>query len=833
MPDYANGSPKENSHVPHVISSGILCQNCHIGTTSDGLSIADKALHVNKKYDVQASGVYSGASVSFVYSSATTSIAGSCASISCHGGGSAQWGGIIACQDCHVSSADVDDFSGSFYANGAASKIKGAGEWDTTGHGKTGAYASGNPGASFTVANACLYCHDNGVLHKTTNNPFRLRNIGDAAWGLNGVCQTCHAEGSAGVAVDSVMKNGARKVGATHYGSRHTTAANGGQFCWDCHDPHGDANLFMVQAAVAKTSDAGTGVPFSTVATSFLSFDTGVGYAKSSSPFDGICNVCHTSTAHYTSTSGDGHNENIRCTQCHEHSGRTRTDAFKSSCESCHGYPPAQDTLVGFVVPSSTGSSVAGAHSTHVNTQKIGCSACHANSVGEGATHNNGDFTVTMGFSFFNGIIEGGVYDGQTTVTYNSSNPATTVTNSGLAQCSNIYCHGNYPGSGTKAAPTWNGSAPCGSCHGASNTGTPNSGTHLKHADAAAGHSYPCTLCHKSVLGGTGPAGYTVADKSKHVSGFVDWQFDTTDSKISPASAYSITSGSQAPSDGLARAYGTCSNAYCHSIGQTATGGPLTGATGEYKTTPKWSQDSGISFCGGCHKNGSHHNYGQPAAMDSGSHTKHLDYRFNTLANTRGPSMKCAICHKYDSAGSFNTCNSCHGVLSSAALLSGHVNGIVDVAIDPEFGTVTYNDTTASPGAPGNGFFSCANTYCHSSGTSVATGSIPANTSEVWGAGALSCDACHGNPPSYLNGSPKKNSHSAHAAYSCNKCHVTTTTNGTSIASTINHVNKLYDVSPETASGVTFTYTYSPSGGSCTNISCHSGGSAQWGGTLP
>ena len=46
------------------------------------------------------------------------------------------------------------------------------------------------------------------------------------------------------------------------------------------------------------------------------------------------------------------------------------------------------------------------------------------------------------------------------------------------------------------------------------------------------------------------------------------------------------------------RAYGSCSNVYCHSIAQTATGGALTGLAGEYKT-PTWGTDVA---CGDCHE---------------------------------------------------------------------------------------------------------------------------------------------------------------------------------------------------------------------------------------
>jgi predicted CxxxxCH...CXXCH cytochrome family protein len=271
----------------------------------------------------------------------TPTIPTACSAITCHGNGSATWGGTVQCQGCHMNaSADVNDFTGTFWNNGATSTINST-EWTNAGHGRTTAYASGNPAAGFTVANACLYCHDTTVAHKTATNPFRLRNFADATWGKNGNCQSCHATGSTGVTVDTVLKNSTSKVGSYHYGAKHSTASNGGQFCWDCHDPHGDSNVFMVHATVARTSDVTTSAPTATVATTFTAFATGTDYAKSAAPFNGICNVCHTTTAHYTATAGDGHNSGTRCTTCHSHSGSTATTAFAASgdCISCHSSP--------------------------------------------------------------------------------------------------------------------------------------------------------------------------------------------------------------------------------------------------------------------------------------------------------------------------------------------------------------------------------------------------------------------------------------------------------------------------------------------------------------
>ncbi|MFZ5798593.1 MAG: hypothetical protein ACOY3O_09230, partial [Thermodesulfobacteriota bacterium] len=107
-------------------------------------------------------------------------------------------------------------------------------------------------------------------------------------------------------------------------------------------------------------------------------------------------------------------------------------------------------------------------------------------------------------------------------------------------------------------------------------------------------------------------------------------------------------------------------------------------------------------------------------------------------------------------------------------------------------------------------------------------------TTPDWGSAALACNACHGYGPSYANGTPKANNHVEHiaAGITCDKCHYSTTNDGTTIASKALHVNRAYNVTPNTGAGVTFTYTYAATGGSCSSVSCHGGTwTAIWGHT--
>jgi len=475
-----------------------------------------------------------------------------------------------------------------------------------------------------------------------------------------------------------------------------------------------------------------------------------------------------------------------------------------------------EDTLVSDPpAGGTTGSTTAGAHDAHVTINGFLCNDCHVDNVASGL-HNNGLMTITMGFSPFGGGYEGGTYDGQPPpVSYDSSHIDTTVSNpgTGTKTCANLYCHGNYPGSGLNASPVWDSppTGDCGTCHGASNTTYPVSGTHEEHASESR-FEFQCTLCHQDVVGGSGPDSYTITDLSQHVNGSVDWAFDVTDPRLSGSSTYGIADGTERPSDGTTpRAYDACQNIYCHSIAQTATGGGITPDTSDYKT-PTWGTNLG---CGGCHNRDLGH-AGSGLVMDSGSHTIHLAYLFTITGN---PSRKkCITCHKLNASASNACAQQCH-----STEYDYHANNQVDVLFDTEFGNASYNGTLT----PGDGFSDCANTYCHSNGSSVATLTIPANTSPMWGSGALACDACHGNGPDYVNGAPKANSHAEHSSYTCDQCHSSTTTTGNTITNTTNHVNLAYDL--QAGAGVSFSYSFATTGGTCSTISCHGGNSATWG----
>jgi len=365
-PAYATGSPKANSHLTHT-NDGISCDKCHYSTTQDGSTLLKPGTHANNSYNVSpAPGV------------TLTYAGGTCSNISCHLGNTATWGGEkLSCLNCHQTSGS--DVEGVIDPN-AVAQIN-ITQWNTTGHGRPASeqYAvSGNAGAGLT----CYYCHDNSIAHGSAVTPFRLINIGGAD-GMNGVCLTCHKDGASGyqppyTGMDLIAST--RKVNSFH----GYNDGLGGKFCWDCHDPHGDTNIYMIHDRVSLRSDKVTGAPtLQSMPVVFTQKTSGADYAKTSTPFNGICNVCHLNTQHYTSTSGNGGHDNGQiCTTCHHHNGNKADNAFsQGECLDCHNVsqPAANPTRRAIAAEFPQTSETAGSAHAHFGGQldSNDCRVCH------------------------------------------------------------------------------------------------------------------------------------------------------------------------------------------------------------------------------------------------------------------------------------------------------------------------------------------------------------------------------------------------------------------------------------------------------------------------
>ncbi|BDV43886.1 cytochrome c [Geotalea uraniireducens] len=300
-------------------------------------------------------------------------------------------------------------------------------------------------------------------------------------------------------------------------------------------------------------------------------------------------------------------------------------------------------------------------------------------------------------------------------------------------------------------------------------------GSHSTHATAV-----NCTACHKPNA--------SVA----HLNRRVDFVSSLNNSPLT-ARYRNVTSLPWSPAPAL----GGCSNVNCHFE----------------SATPTWGSDPAATGCATCHgappADGSH-----PAAV-AGPGKGHGDY-YGTGTGS------CGRCHPDHTAEAAPFAHATSvGKRSLAVGFTGAPNGGGSYS-----GTVGYPAYLPSANPPRNG--SCSGVYCHSDGTAVATGTVPAVASDSWGAGVSSCSSCHGYPPAYANGAPKANSHARHPN-ACAKCHAGTTANGSTIADRSLHLNRSYDLAP--GSGISFSYSYDAGGGTCSGISCHGGSSARWGST--
>lgn len=501
------------------------------------------------------------------------------------------------CASCHLDSADVNDYLMNFTAATIDS-----GEWQTEGHGQSG------------IAMECEYCHDYDVRHGEPTNPFRLANTSTpGAAGQNTNCLACHGTDSAGFDPDGAdttfsLFNSVVKIDSNHAGSRHNDLTDGGYFCWDCHDPHGDTNRSMIHDEVSRQTDGEFGIPTLTAPVSFIANLTGTDYAGSTAPFDGICQACHTSANHYTSTSGDRHNEQYRCVTCHEHQ-----DGFKPNCNACHGYPPEVDTPQGVdglvVIPQATGSFTAGAHATHAVDYGYSCYTCHFDGMPDTPIFD--DYRIQMGFDIlgFNGA--GSTYNGQSSLnaaySYQGTN-GTAISNTGTpTTCTNIYCHSNgtavatsfadptnFPGP-NQSSPAWDGSTGCTSCHNygpAYAEDQPKANKHGRHLNLFTNlqlnyDENPCHFCHYN----TTTDGMTITNRANHVNRQYDVTPDTgaiffqnATTPIPVNFSYSFDPGG-----------GTCSNISCHQGIMTETANWGSNIEASYS----WSAGSGcgsVSF---------------------------------------------------------------------------------------------------------------------------------------------------------------------------------------------------------------------------------------------
>lgn len=137
----------------------------------------------------------------------------------------------------------------------------------------------------------CSSCHQTHYATSTDGN--LLRKTNDVT-----LCTSCH-------------------VSMTHYGAT----------CNTCHQTHNTnkSNIYLIKDIITTPNSENKTVVFTA--------QSGAGsFAEGAAPYDGVCEVCHTTTTyHKNNGTGTSHNAAVNCTNCHKHA-----NAFRSSCFDCH-----------------------------------------------------------------------------------------------------------------------------------------------------------------------------------------------------------------------------------------------------------------------------------------------------------------------------------------------------------------------------------------------------------------------------------------------------------------------------------------------------------------
>jgi predicted CxxxxCH...CXXCH cytochrome family protein len=479
-------------------------------------------------------------------------------------------------------------------------------------------------------------------------------------------------------------------------------------------------------------------------------------------------------------------------------------DPSTAVCGTCHGATAT--------IPPTRGS-----HYKHARTDLLGyaypCRYCHRDPSIDASFHVNGRSEAVFSSD---PSATGGIYSG------------TPAMLDAYGTCTNVYCHSTVqsspPGGAPvyRVTPVWGDTIwSCGECHEYSpNLATGSHGMHMQQPELQ-----ECWPCHNYTNSDDGcmachDANTIEPQRDRHANHSIDVAF---------APKYGGNySGTPAPGD----AYGKCSTVYCHS---TVQGNPDPLQPPSY-ATPTWGQPfSGTCGMGACHPVGNAHQGDTGyALLTTGSHSKHLRYKFDQDGN-------CQSCH-YDP--SYGGCVNCH------RRTVNHADRSIDVVFNPAFPTAAGGASGAYTGdtTPRTPYGGCRDLYCHSPGTAGSPPySSPNTTVFAWG-GTLpnDCTGCH-NGDRNTTKPMRAGSHGRHIAsyqFDCSVCHITTVSDSRTISPAIyfgtqtlgyrNHANGWINVafSSATASNGTYAGQASPVNmkvpgsayGSCGNIYCHTNG---------
>jgi len=827
-------------HLKHVGGTGsnynINCRKCHAATVSNSMTIATVANHVNKNVDITfqnlsgaVSGTYIGAATPYTRAASAVPANAYCSNTYCHSQGRSgsnytaavyktmstpSWtaafvlpSGVRACSACHGGDSannsiqrQITSVAHRRHVGGYASSMYNIGCADC--HSLT---ASTNTTINQTAKHANF--QKNVDINATYGGTYTANNTlpGSAAGTCGSVA--CHSDGRAtGKTYVAAQAWNNTPLTCTSCHGNATTNGSAGTALSGRHDKHVNnaaylgTNFGCVDCHSAVVSND------TTISDRTRHVNTLINYSGARA---GRLASCTAFYCHSNGKIGTAVNNNVA-------PPAWTTAAAALSCKACHGTNSGGFTsTAGEPNYANTGANqpASNSHQKHVGsvlaTAQTSCQYCHRLTASATGTtilagsvdHTDGNIDARLKrpntFTNFSG-------------TYNKANKT----------CSATYCHGG-------GSPVWGAAAlACNSCHSAlsSDTGFSNNahkihvGTAVQarfdvisgNISSAGVYRFGCAACHdpnnatvahaqgavSAVQAGNVFFRYTAAGKGSLAA----YTANTVVGGTADNTTYNWTTGS-----------GTgCNNTYCHSNGQK-------GAAFVAGSVVSWATTASTD-CVKCHGNGTTGN------TLSAPHAAHVN---NATVNLY---LGCADCH-------IKTVSS-NTVLTDR---TRHINKLIDYsgAKAGKFMTVATQLT-------------CGNVYCHSSGNLSAPLAYRNMTGgKRWGVATttLTCKGCHGygpgaftsqaGEPNYTNGgagTATANSHQKHvpqsspaaAAASCVYCHSKTTSNGTSIIASSQHINQFNNFTA--GGGKTF---YKAANSSCSNISCHYNNAVavQWGAT--
>lgn len=792
MNTYRHYNHITTSPNPGIKHAPIRCDKCHDMTVGpDGQSIDHTTgLHINKSFNVTFA-KFANRSGNYVYASKT------CQNTYCHGRATnAVWTSttINACGSCHRASNTTNQGL-------SAAHIK---HYNTaTVASNANGWTSQNLSVNTNVF-TCGVCHSVNPDTSHVNGP-AMPNGAAAEVVINlpfTVTPSSRNYPSDGI---PVVTRGSTVVadGANYFYSRETTCSvychsNGrggapvnGMFwdttttsCGNCHNKAGDASPTWSGAHTKHLTSA-----VSTAAT---------------------CNACHAQTASGNNTlitnrrdthpngfvnisggalaSGAMRWNGTNCTNayCHYNNPTPNWEGgtLPANCSGCHGGTVQSGNPIG-----------KWGHKAHVNNQSakfngfnFKCVECHSTVV------NSTDTIISTSLHV----------NGSNNVAWGPTSTGSPAYNAGT--CS-VYCHstGTSTSNPVYVVPTnWRsmtdnteGTKSCDYCHKGvlGDFRVMSSARHYNHVVASppAGIRHApigCDKCHDLTVG---PDGQSIDPaNSRHISRTIDISFFK----------FSNRSGSWQSSNKQ------CNVTYCH-------GG----------ANPRWTTTT-INNCGSCHAASA-----STTRALSPTHAKH----YNTTTNidkTVGwdnSNVSTTSAHLF-------RCGVCHNVYPETDHVSGPVtqNGaaaqvVFNIPLVPP-GASRPNTVNYGTGqtADGGGYFYSTGTtcdvYCHSDGRGG-----PSKIPFVWTSTVFACGECHnsqGDGAATPTWSPAHTRHirvyaeGGNTNFGCQVCHQSTTTNGTTIASRVYHINGSRDV----VSGTFGNFTYDAPTKGCSANYCHSEG---------